>query len=94
MNNREFPSNRTAHLTPNQQNYFIEILHHIKNFHSFPTASDLALGMGVTTNAAYEMIRRLTRKGFLNEWSPGKYRVSGAVMIPDFTRNQVIQSAI
>ena len=81
-------------LTPNQILYFLAIVEHIREFHSFPTMIELALSVGVTKNAASEMINRLTKKGFLEVYFPGKHRVKGATFEPRFKRNRAIRTQI
>ncbi len=71
-------TNRTKELTGNQRNYYYAILSHIEEFHSFPTMGEIAVLVGVTQNAAHEMVYRLVRKGYLEEWREGKYRICGA----------------
>lgn len=84
----KIPSNRTKELTPNQLIYFNAIVKHVEEFHSFPTCADIGNTLGVNVNAAYEMIRRLIKKGFLEEWRKGVFRVRNVSFVPKFKRNQ------
>lgn len=84
-------SNRMEGLTGNQRIYFEYIIDHICNFHSFPTNAEVSIGLGVSNNASFEMIQRLTRKGFLNQYEAGKYRVTNVIFTPKFVRNKRIK---
>jgi len=81
-------------LTPNQSVYYEAIIEHIEHFHSFPTFEELGLAVGVNANASYEMVARLVRKGFIEEWRKGNFRVKGAIFVPTFPRNVAIRSNI
>lgn len=87
-------TNRMKELTPNQEIYFEAIIEHIREFHSFPTCIDLANTVGVTNNAAYEMINRLCRKGFIEMWRDANYRVVNVTFEPKFQRNERTRTAV
>ena len=74
---------RLNQLTDTQQAYYNAIVEHVSHYHSFPTMSELgAMLGGYTANASYEMVQRLVKKGVVDEWSKGKFRLSRIVFEP------------
>ena len=69
-------------LTHSQRKYYLAIVAHIREFHSFPTVVELALTIGVANNAAYEMIGKLCRKHLIEQLATGRYRIKGVIFEP------------